>query len=76
MPTVAEIQSRLAAYKAAELKILEGQDYTISDGAGGISRRLRRADLEQVRLVITELEAQLAAAAAEEAGVRRVLYLR
>lgn len=70
MPTAAEITTRLAAYKAAELKVLEGQEYTISDGV--VQRRLRRADLEQIRTVITQLEGELTAQQAREGGTRRL----
>ena len=41
-----ELQDRLDAYLAAELRILQSQDYQVGDGA--TARRNRRADLEQL----------------------------
>lgn len=72
--TLAELIARRAAYMAAELKILEGQEYQI--GNGGSSRRLRRADLSEVRAEIAVLTAQIAPLQAAAAGVRRVRYFR
>lgn len=69
-----ELQARLDAYKAAELKILKGQEYVI--GQGETARRLRRADLAEVRAAITDLSAQLDDLDATAAGRRRVLYVR
>jgi hypothetical protein len=75
MTTLATVQARLAMYRAAEAKILAGQEYTISDGV--IQRRMRRADLVTVRDAITALEAQEAALQAAAAPTyRRVVYLR
>lgn len=54
--------TRLAAYKAAETKILEGQLVRF-DG-----RILQRADLAEVRAAITALEAKLAAENRADAG--------
>ena len=70
MATLAELQTRKAAYLAAELKILESQDYSVSDGV--ISRRNRRAELEQVRLAIAEIDSQIAALQPASAMTRRV----
>ncbi len=57
MATVAEIQERLALYKAAEQAILEGgQSYRLGD------LTLTRADLAMVREEIRALELRLAAA--------------
>jgi uncharacterized membrane protein YcaP (DUF421 family) len=72
--TLTELQTRRAAYAAAELKILESQDYTVGDGV--TNRRNRRADLEQVRIAIAEIDGQIAALETSLSGVRRVLYLR
>lgn len=52
-----QLQNRLAAYLAAEAKILEGQEYQI--GQGGAARRLRRADLSEVRAEIATLSASV-----------------
>lgn len=59
MATLAELQTRKDAYLAAELRILQSQEYAIS-GADS-SRRNRRADLEQVRLALAEIDAQITA---------------
>lgn len=45
--TLDELQTRKSAYLAAELRILQSQEYSISSGDS--SRRARRAELEQVR---------------------------
>lgn len=70
MPTLAELQTRKAEYRAAETAILKSQDYTVSDGV--IQRRNRRADLEQVRDQIAELDRQIDAISAQAAGQRRI----
>lgn len=72
--TLAELQDRRAAYMAAELKILESQEYTVGDGV--VNRRNRRADLEQVRLAIKEIDLLIDAQTAALVPTRRVLYLR
>lgn len=46
-------KDRLAAYYAAELAVLSGQEYRIG------TRSLRRADLPEVRKAINALEAQV-----------------
>lgn len=69
-----QLQARLDAYLAAEVKILKGQEYVI--GQGETARRLRRADLEEVRKAITDLSAEIAALDAVTARTRRVLYHR
>lgn len=74
MPTIAEMQTRLGEYRAAETAILKAQEYTISDG--GIQRRMRRADLAQVQAMIKTLETDIATEQARAAGTRRVLYMR
>lgn len=68
--TLQQLQARLDLYLAAEAKILQKQEYTIDDG--GTSRRLRYADLTEVRAEITTLDAQIKAAQASAPGVRRV----
>jgi len=70
MATLAELTERKALYLAAEAKILAGQEYTIADGV--INRRLRRADLDEVRAAIKDLDAQIAAAQPASANYRRV----
>ncbi len=54
MATLSELQTTLAAYKAARDKILSGQEYSI----GG--RRLRRPDLAEVEKRIEVLESRIA----------------
>lgn len=55
MPTLAELQERLAAYKAAELSILNGhQSYSVG------SMTFARANLAQVQAMIRTLEQQIA----------------
>lgn len=72
--TRAELQARLDAYLAAELAILQGQEYQIGSGNG--ARRLRRADLEQVRAEIASIRVELGGMDARAAGVRRIRYAR
>lgn len=74
MATLAELTERKALYLAAEASILKGQEYSISDGV--IQRRLRRADLEQVRAAIKEIDAEIAAQGGGSAGPRRVYVAR
>lgn len=74
MATLAELQTRKDAYLAAELRILNAQDYTISDGV--INRRTRRAELEQVREAIKEIDAQIEALGGGATGPRRVYTVR
>ncbi len=69
-----QLQARLDAYLAAELRILESQDYTIGDGA--TARRNKRADLVEVRGEIAVLRNQLAVMDAAVNGARRVMYIR
>lgn len=69
-----ELAARLAAYVAAEAKILKGQEYVI--GQGETARRLRRADLAEVRKAITDLNTQIEDLDNLTAGRRRVLYAR
>ena len=75
--TFAELKTRLESYVAAEQAILSGaQEYTV--GQGHTARKLRRADLAQIREAITSLQAQIAAAPDNPARPRRrgVFYLR
>ena len=75
--TFAELKSRLESYVAAEQAILSGaQEYQV--GQGHTARKLRRADLAQIREAITSLQAQIAAAPDNPDRPRRrgVVYLR
>jgi len=69
-----QLQARLDAYLAAELRILESQDYTV--GEGSTARRNKRADLEQVRDEIARIRVELDRLDAATSGVRRVMYIR
>lgn len=65
--SAAEIQiltDRLAAYYAAEAKILQNQSYEMPDG-----RRLQRTDLRHVQAEINRIRAELAG----EAPMPRVI---
>jgi hypothetical protein len=72
----AQLQTRLTAYLDAEEKILQSQEYTV--GQGGNARKNRRADLEQVRAEIAQLNSQIASHPDNPASrnVRRVRQLR
>jgi hypothetical protein len=72
----AELVARLANYLAAEQKILQSQEYVI--GQGSTARRLRRADLSEVRDEIKSLQLQIEKALDNPAnsGARRIRYLR
>lgn len=74
--TLAELQTRLAEYRAAESKILQSQEYSV--GNSGTARRTRRADLAEVRAEIARLDQQIAVHPDNPANrrVRRVRYLR
>lgn len=76
MLTLTQLQERLAAYMAAEQRILQSQEYTV--GQGGTARRNRRAELDSVRIQIDTLTNQIAAHPDNAAAraVRRVRYLR
>lgn len=74
-----ELQARLDAYLAAELRILKSQEYTVGDG--GEARRNKRAELERVQAGIREIRIEIAAldraAAAKAAGRSgRIMYAR
>ena len=57
MPNLADLQTRRAAYAAAEMKILQSQEYQV--GQGGNARRNRRADLVDIQTAIKDLDAQI-----------------
>jgi len=61
---------RRAAYLAAETKILQGQEYSID--VDGSSRRLRRADLSEVRAAIETLNQQIVLAQQAASGRPRM----
>lgn len=65
---------RRAAYLAAEAAVLKRQEYSI-DVEGG-SRRVRFADLSEIRQTIKDLDAQIERAQNTAAGRRRVRYIR
>lgn len=76
MPSLADLQTRLAEYRAAETRILQSQEYTV--GQGGAARRNRRADLADVRAQIKTLELDIDKHPDNPAarGARRIRYLR
>lgn len=55
-------KDRLNAYYQAELAVLSGQEYQMG------SRRLRRADLPEIRRAISELEALVRQLEAHQSG--------
>lgn len=65
---------RRNAYLAAEAAILKRQEYSI-DVDGG-SRRVRYADLADVREQIDSLNSQIEKAQGAASGRRRVRYIR
>lgn len=67
-------QKRLESYLAAEIRILESQEYTV--GQGGAGRRNRRAELEQVQNGIREVRLEISKLTANASGRGRVSYLR
>lgn len=67
-------QQRLDAYLAAELRILQSQEYTV--GQGGTARRNRRADLEHVQSGIKATRLEIEQLQATASRARRVTYLR
>jgi hypothetical protein len=76
MTTLVQLQARLDAYLAAELRILQSQEYTV--GQGGTARKNVRAPIDGVRDEIAKLQIQIAAHPDNAAAraVRRVRYLR
>jgi hypothetical protein len=69
-----QLQARLDAYLASELKILQSQDYTVGEGA--TARRNKRADLEAVRSEIKAIRFEIDSLDAVTSGARRVMYIR
>ena len=74
MSALIDLLGRRVAYAAAELKILQGQSYSIGDGVH--ARTLTRADPAEVRAAIAELDVQIAASQSVTNQTRRILYLR
>lgn len=76
MPSLADLQTRLAEYRAAETRILQSQEYTV--GQGGAARRNRRAELADVQAQIKALELDIDKHPDNPAarGARRIRYLR
>lgn len=70
MATLLELQERRAAYVAAELKILQSQEYQV--GQGGNARRNRRAELADVQAAIKDLDTQINAMSPAISGARRM----
>lgn len=66
-------RERLQAYLAAELRILNSQEYTV--GNGQTARRNRRADLESVRAGIEQCRADIERLQGQAGRMRRVVYL-
>jgi len=67
--TLAELQTKLISYSAAEDKILRGQEYSIGDVS------VTRADLRWIQAERKELESRIARLQAGRSGprVRRAL---
>jgi hypothetical protein len=72
--TLEELQARKTLYLAAEAAVLTGQEYQIRDGI--IDRRMRRADLSEIRAELNKIDQLLTTLQNQSAGVRRPLYLR
>lgn len=67
-----QLRDRRTAYIAAETAIIGGaQEYTI--GQGSTARRVRRADLSEIRAAIVAIDAQLAVGTPRRRGP---FYLR
>lgn len=63
--TLAQAETQLAAYLAAETAVLGGQEYTIGP------RRLRRADLAEIRTGIETWNARVVSLSASALGRSR-----
>ena len=68
------LQARLDQYLAAEAKVLLKQEYTVGDGS--TARRMRYADLAEIRSTIDSLTQQIQRIDAQSSGSRRVMYAR
>jgi hypothetical protein len=69
-----QLQARLDAYMAAELKVLQAQEYVI--GQGATARRLTRADLGEIRKGIADTRNEIDRLDGIGLRHRRVIYLR
>ncbi|MEY2689156.1 MAG: hypothetical protein RL375_3354 [Pseudomonadota bacterium] len=69
-----QLQTRLDAYLAAEVAVLKKQEFTVGDGS--TARRLRFADLAEIRAEIDSINRQIQALDAHTAGRRRVMFVR
>lgn len=74
MATREDLQTRLDAYLAAELRILQSQQYQVGDGM--TARTNRRAELASVQAQIKALQDDIAKLDAATSGQRRVFYGR
>lgn len=74
MLTRDQLQTRLDAYLAAEVAVLKKQEFTVGDGS--TARRLRFADLSEIRAEIDSINRQIQALDAQSTGRRRVMYVR
>ena len=69
-----QLQQRLDAYLAAEIKILGSQEYQVGDGS--TARRKKLAELDVVRREIRQINAEISQLDAAASGVRRTYYAR
>lgn len=70
-----QLQARLDAYLAAELRILQAQSTTVGDGA--IARTRQMTELREVRAQISELRSEITQLDAQAAGTgSRIVYAR
>jgi hypothetical protein len=72
---LATAQARLDEYLAAELAVLGNQEYTIGSGTAG-SRRLRRADLSEIRQGIEVWDRRVKELSSRSQGRGRSVTLR
>jgi hypothetical protein len=70
--TLTQWQARLDAYLAAEVAVLANQEYEMESGTG--RRRLRRADLSEIRRGVAECNRAIASLTPSASG-RRTRYL-
>lgn len=66
--TVQELERRLSLYLDAEAAVLRGQEYEIGD------RRLRRADLAEIRKTIDDLQIQIDSMQLKTGRTKRVVF--
>ncbi len=71
--TLDQLKARRDAYLAAELRILESQEFRT--GAGSDFRHQRRAELDQVRAALKEINAEIERVEGAASGARRVYNL-